>query len=72
MKKITLEQKKKIIISFIKECNLYSENKIKSYRDKTYIDQMTQDKIKSWENYKDFNSHAISELKKDTLDHWFQ
>jgi len=72
---ISLEDKKNIIIDFLKQCNDYSELMLKKYQrqlsDGELNDSASQ-KIHDWNTYKDFNDYAINELKGEELDEWFE
>jgi len=75
VKTIGLEDKKSIIIDFLNKCNLYSDQKLLDYDrrlvkagdvESTELGQKKHD----WASYRDFNAHAIAELKGNELDDW--
>jgi len=75
VKTIGLEDKKSIIIDFLNKCNLYSDQKLLDY-DRRLVKAGDVDcaelrqKKHDWASYRDFNVHAIVELKGDELDDW--
>ena len=70
--KVSIQEKKEIIIDFLLKCNSYGEKKLLSYRSSGLNASNCSVKIKSWEKYIEFNEHAIRELKDNTLDNWFE
>lgn len=72
-----LEAKKQIICDFLDRCNAYSDAKLAQYQqqvDDTDTHQVLEllEKMGQWRTYKSFNQYAISELKTDRLDDWFE
>lgn len=73
---ISLEDKKLIIIDFLKKCNRYSDQMLVKYQheitEATASDkQIVEQKVDQWESYRKFNAYAISELNTTKLDDWF-
>lgn len=72
---VSLEDKKDIIINFLKQCNDYSELMLKKYQKQLLDEELNNSasqKIHDWNTYKDFNEYAINELKGEELDEWFK
>jgi len=73
---ISLQEKKLIIIDFLKKCNAYSEDMLIRYESELGEagegeSLKTQQKMHDWSTYRDFNDFAIGELKSEKLDSWF-
>lgn len=72
---ISLEDKKLIIIDFLKKCNCYSDQMLVKYQEEMTVTQLdkkaVEQKINQWKSYREFNIHAIDELKTTELDDWF-
>jgi len=73
---ISLQEKKLIVIDFLKKCNAYSEDMLIRYESElgetAEADALkTQQKMHDWSSYRDFNDYAIGELKGEKLDGWF-
>jgi len=71
-----MQEKKLIIIDFLKKCNAYSEDMLARYeRELGEADEdeslKTQQKMHDWSSYRNFNDFAIGELKSEKLDDWF-
>ena len=74
--RISLEDKKLIIIDFLEKCNGYSDQMLAKYQQEileaTESDkQAVEKKINQWESYREFNVYAIGELNTTKLDDWF-
>ena len=73
---ISRQDKKEIIIDFLKQCNSYSGQMLDKYSmqliqsdlDDTIV---VKQKIHDWTTYREFNDYAIEELKGEQLDDWF-
>jgi len=68
---ISMADKKKIIIEFLRQCNQYSDAMLEKYEQKL-TDNSVPQKIHDWTVYKDFNEYAIKELHGNELDDWFE
>ncbi|ORU90426.1 MAG: hypothetical protein A6F71_05520 [Cycloclasticus sp. symbiont of Poecilosclerida sp. M] len=70
-----LQQKKEIIIDFLKKCNAYGDGMLDKYqRQLSEVNANTgalKDKMRDWDTHKTFNQVAIDELKTNELDDWF-
>ncbi len=74
--KISMQDKKKIIIDFLQKCNGYTEEMLAGYEEvEAGSDSQealkARQKINDWSSYRDFNVHTIGELNEGTLDSWF-
>ena len=56
-----------IVIRFLEQCNDYAHRSIARKKERGEEDDITQ-----WKSYIDFNDHAIEEIKKGELRHWFE
>lgn len=73
---ISRQQKKEIIIEFLKQCNGYSEQMLDKYSAQLVQADIptkatAEQKIHDWTTYHAFNAYAIKELKGEELDDWF-
>jgi|TARA_R110002074_G_scaffold402194_1_gene604428 deoxyhypusine synthase len=73
---ISLQDKKEIIIDFLKQCNSYSEQMLDKYSSQLVQSDLeganvVKQKIHDWTTYREFNDYAIGELKGEQLDDWF-
>lgn len=72
---LPLADKKQIIITFLQQCNDYSDTMLKKYKQQL-IDEETKatasQKLNDWAVYKEFNTYAINELNGTELDDWFE
>ena len=71
---ISVEDKKTIIIDFLRQCNNYSDSMLDKYKAQLLDEQPSESadqKIHDWTVYKDFNDYAIKELAGEELDDWF-
>jgi len=72
---LSLAEKKDIVVTFLKQCNEYSESILNKYQKQLSDEELSRSaaqKIQDWKTYKDFNEYAIKELKGDELDEWFK
>jgi hypothetical protein len=66
--------KKEIVVSFLRQCNAYSDRMIDSYRTRIAEGEDIQElckKAAKWSAYREFNQRAIDELTAGELDDWF-
>lgn len=66
--------KKEIIVSFLRQCNAYSDGMIDKYRARIAQGGDIQELCKiatKWSAYREFNQRAIDELAAGELDDWF-
>jgi hypothetical protein len=68
--------KKAVIADFLAKCNRYAEGRLEHYRlqlaSAAPSDALAiQDKIGHWTAYRAFNEHALGEIERGELDHWF-
>ncbi len=73
---MTLNEKKAVVVRFLRQCNEYAGNELARYR--TELNQAEgrqalalQDRIGHWTAYMAFNEYTLEELDGDTLDSWF-
>jgi N-dimethylarginine dimethylaminohydrolase len=69
-----INRQKTVVKKFLHQCNEYSHKKINEYKNTYKASDNTkksEEKIKQWKNYIQFNEHAIHELNTDRLNHWF-
>lgn len=74
---MTLDEKKAVIVHFLRHCNRYADGKLDDYRMRLEHASdaealALQDKLGHWTAYRAFNSHAIEELAGETLDEWLE
>lgn len=69
------QEKKQIIIDFLKKCNTYGDKEIVRYQAQLEGNetdaQLIRKKIENWQIYQQFNEHAMGELQGSELDNWF-
>lgn len=75
VKSVSLQDKKSIIIDFLKKCNLYSDQKLLDYERRMNHASEHEggellQKKHDWTSYRDFNRYTIEELSGDELDDW--
>jgi hypothetical protein len=68
--------KKAVVADFLARCNRYADGQLDKYRAElaaasTRQALEVQDKIGHWTAYRAFNEHALAELARGELDHWF-
>ncbi|MDX2426182.1 MAG: hypothetical protein QNK15_08015 [Cycloclasticus sp.] len=74
---ISRQDKKEIIIDFLKQCNSYSGQMLDKYSTQLIQSDLegaavAKQKIHDWTTYREFNDYAIEELKGEQLDDWFE
>jgi hypothetical protein len=68
--------KKAVVAEFLARCNAYADGQLHKYREQLAATPASealalQDKIGHWTAYRAFNEHALAELTRGELDHWF-
>ena len=73
---VSVEEKKRIISSFLQHCATYAEDKLATYQQQAAQVEgndslLLQDKILHWTAYRVFTEYTLEELKTTALDSWF-
>lgn len=66
--------RRNIVVDFLMRCNEYADDKLLDYGARLPAERDVGElalKMLQWSSYKSFNAHAIGEIERGELDHWF-
>ncbi|MCH2639743.1 MAG: hypothetical protein MKZ60_01020 [Candidatus Thalassarchaeum sp.] len=63
-----LEERRSLVVSFLRKCVTYANDSINRKRDRGD----SEEEIEKWENYRDFTEHAVMEVSNGELDEWLE
>ena len=63
-----LEERRSLVVSFLRKCVTYANDSINRKRDRGD----SEGEIEKWENYRDFTEHAVMEVSNGELDGWLE
>jgi len=63
-----LEERRSLVLSFLRKCVTYADDSISRKRDRGD----SEEEIEKWEIYRDFTKHAVMEVSNGELDEWLE
>lgn len=70
-----LAYRRRVVMDFLERCNQYADDKLVQYRTRLPMERDVAElalKMLQWSSYRAFNAHAIGEIERGELDHWFE